>query len=385
MANTNACRSSNDNLVVGRGRVYLDLIINGMYQGERYIGNTPDFTVSSSVDKLDHYSSDHGFRTKDKSINIENSRSGSLTTDNISMENVALMFGGINLQRMQSAQTGVFERINQGNPVRRARQYALGVDADNPQGLGGIDPASVNIGYADASVSISDGTGDIGSIPGVKVLDPENYALDTATGMLWIEDTAPAIIGDVQLVITYDRLASSQEVIISGDDIVECALRFISDNPTGEQKNYYMPKVSISPDGDYALKGDDWQQLGFTFDVLVRDCETPPVIVYGNAKTTAAPVKTLSVQAAAASIPADNATTSTITAKVVDGTGAPVAGETVTFAVTGGTLTSQTGVTNAQGQVQTAVKGTAAGTATVVATLESTGVTKSTSVTLTAV
>lgn len=384
MASTKSCRSSNDNLVVGRGRVFLDLRINGIFQGERYIGNTPDFTLSSSVDKLEHYSSDRGFRVKDKSINIENSRSGSLTTDNISFENVALMFGGIDVTRLVSAQTGVKEVVNAGNPVRRARQYQLGVDSDNPQGLGAIDPASFTIGYADANVSISTGSGDISTIPGVTVLPPENYSLDTDSGALWIEDDAPAIVGEVQLVVGYNRLASSQQVVVSGDDVVEGALRFVSDNPTGDQKNYYMPLVSITPDGDYALKGDDWQQLGFTFDVLERDCETKAVIVYSNAKTTASPVRTLSVSASPTSIPADNTTTSTITAKVVDGTGAPVSGLAISFSATGGTLGTQTGTTNAQGQATTTVKGNAQGTATVVASLEDTGATKSVSVTLTA-
>src|SRR6478736_8088684 len=128
MASSN-CRSSNDNLVVGRGRVYFDQLIKGVYQGERYLGNTPDFSMSTSVDKLDHFSSDRGLRQKDKSINLETTRSLSLTTDNISVENVALFFAGTVLSSLQSAQTGVQEKVNGGSKVMRGRQYQLGVSA----------------------------------------------------------------------------------------------------------------------------------------------------------------------------------------------------------------------------------------------------------------
>lgn len=313
MASSN-CRSSNDNLVVGRGRVYFDQLIKGVYQGERYLGNTPDFSMSTSVDKLDHFSSDRGLRQKDKSINLETTRSLSLTTDNISVENVALFFAGTVLSSLQSAQTGVQEKVNGGSKVMRGRQYQLGVSADYPMGQGGIKPETFNIVYADASASISTGSGDISTLPGVTVLPPENYELDANSGSLWIETDAPDIVGDVQLVVSYDRAASSREVVISTDNVVEGALRFVSDNPEGENMSYYFPKVSISPDGDYALKGDDWQQIGFTAEVLVRDCNTQAVYAYRDTKVAATPLAIATDLPATKSVTAGQALTLTVAA-----------------------------------------------------------------------
>lgn len=313
MASSN-CRSSNDNLVVGRGRVYFDQLIKGVYQGERYLGNTPDFSMSTSVDKLDHFSSDRGLRQKDKSINLETTRSLSLTTDNISVENVALFFAGTVLSSLQSAQTGVQEKVNGGSKVMRGRQYQLGVSADYPMGQGGIKPETFNIVYADASASISTGSGDISTLPGVTVLPPENYELDANSGSLWIEADAPDIVGDVQLVVSYDRAASSREVVISTDNVVEGALRFVSDNPEGENMSYFFPKVSISPDGDYALKGDDWQQIGFTAEVLVRDCNTQAVYAYRDTKVAATPLAIATDLPATKSVTAGQALTLTVTA-----------------------------------------------------------------------
>lgn len=313
MASSN-CRSSNDNLVVGRGRVYFDQLIKGVYQGERYLGNTPDFSMSTSVDKLDHFSSDRGLRQKDKSINLETTRSLSLTTDNISVENVALFFAGTVLSSLQSAQTGAQEKVNGGSKVMRGRQYQLGVSADYPMGQGGIKAETFNIVYADASASISTGSGDISTLPGVTVLPPENYELDANSGSLWIETDAPDIVGDVQLVVSYDRAASSRDVVISTDNVVEGALRFVSDNPEGENMSYYFPKVSISPDGDYALKGDDWQQIGFTAEVLVRDCNTQAVYAYRDTKVAATPLAIATDLPATKSVTAGQALTLTVAA-----------------------------------------------------------------------
>jgi len=45
-------------------------------------------------------------------------------------------------------------------------------------------------------------------------------------------------------------------------------LRFIADNPTGDNIDYYFPNVTLSPNGDYALKSDEWQVVPFTVDIL---------------------------------------------------------------------------------------------------------------------
>jgi len=45
------------------------------------------------------------------------------------------------------------------------------------------------------------------------------------------------------------------------------ALRFISTNPRGPRRDVYIPKITLSPNGDWALKGDDWQTLGFNLKI----------------------------------------------------------------------------------------------------------------------
>ncbi len=49
------------------------------------------------------------------------------------------------------------------------------------------------------------------------------------------------------------------------------SLTFESDNPVGENMNYWFPYVCITPTGNVALKGDAWQTLSFQVEALQRD------------------------------------------------------------------------------------------------------------------
>jgi hypothetical protein len=380
------CTNEQNNLVLGRGRLRFDLLDkNGVPQGERYLGNTPELTVTQDVTTLDHFASDYGVKEMDEQMTLQNTRSGSFTTDNISMENVSIFFGGEYRNDVMTQASDVKEILNGGNLVRQGRTYQLGVDEDYPQGLGGIQASSFVIMYAAAGVSISLGDGDISSISGLTTFPQANYEFDAATGELYIEPDAPDAINPIQLVVQYNRLAQTQEMIISSDDETRGALRFVSDNPKGLQKNYFWPLVKLTPNGDYALKGDDWQVMSFNFGVLRKDCATPMQIVYAPGVTLVG-TPSISAVAVPTSIVADNTATSTITVTVLDGQGTAAPNQDVTFAttLTGATLSKSSGVTDSQGKVTLTVKGTTAGTANVQSKLVSTNTTVTTPVTLTA-
>lgn len=69
-------------------------------------------------------------------------------------------------------------------------------------------------------------------------------------------------------------------VVIGRQDTIFGALTFEADNPVGDNKNYWFPYVNLSPNGNFALKGDTWQQMSFTAEALKRDNETQRVYVY---------------------------------------------------------------------------------------------------------
>ncbi|MGD0586252.1 MAG: Ig-like domain-containing protein [Oryzomonas sp.] len=95
---------------------------------------------------------------------------------------------------------------------------------------------------------------------------------------------------------------------------------------------------------------------------------------------------TVTVSASKASIPADGATTSTITVNVKNFVPTALSGVPVTLSAAGGTLSATSGTTDSSGNVAVTLTSTTAGTATVTASATAAGVTKtgSTTVTITA-
>jgi len=245
------------NYTLGKGKAFFDRYPNNVTitaitqgEGERYIGNTPEFSTSSSSESLSHYDADGGIKVKDDSVQISNDRTGKFVTDNISADNVALFFLGETALVAQTAQTDLTTVITGAN---RGRFYQLGVTADNPTGLRNVKNVTCGkgVGYA------------------TDVVAAGNFQVDAELGRVYIEADAPDINGiDVQF--TFDTDASSREQIVSSSDSIYGGLRFIATNPKGKNRDYYFPYVKLSPDGDYALKGEEWMQIGFTFEILKK-------------------------------------------------------------------------------------------------------------------
>lgn len=391
------CVNEKNNLVLGRGRLFFDRQDNkGNPTGERYLGNTPELNATQDVTTLDHFASDYGVKEMDDQMTLQNTRSGSFITDNISIENVSAFFGGFNQTIVNAQQTDVKEALNASKPITRGYFYQLGQTVDDPQGLGNIDAANFELYYAAANASIVIGSGDLSTVSGLTLLPAGNYELEADTGRVYIEPDAPDLVAPAQLFAQYNRKAGSTDMFITSDDTVRGALRFISDNPKGLQMNYYWPLVNLTPNGDYALKGDDWQQLSFNFGVLKKDCNSPSQITYrptpdaGNAGSGAT-VSTMTLNPT--SIAGDNTATSTITVTVLDANGQPANNQQVTLSrgalpagVSAVTLAQTTLTTNASGVATTTAKATAtgAGTVQITATLVSSGNTKTATLNVTA-
>jgi len=255
--------------VLGKGRIFFDRYPTGVALtaatqglGERYIGNTPEFTTSSSSENLDHYDSDSGIKVKDDSVQLSFDRTGKLVTDSISTENLALLFLGERSTITQTASTGLTTTVT----AKRGMFYQLGASESLPQGVRKV-----------TSVVVTKGAGF--STP---VTMAGNYQIDEDLGRIYIEDDAVAI-NDEAIRITFNTLASTREVVISGSTPIYGALRLVSDNPKGANRDYFFPYVKLAPDGDYALKGEEWQQIGFQFEILKKASSVEAAYVDGRA------------------------------------------------------------------------------------------------------
>lgn len=259
------------NYTLGRGRVFFDrfapnVVVNALTRGdgERYLGNTPEFSTTSESEDLDHFDSDSGIRSKDDSVQLTLDRSGSFVCDNIDAENIAMYFLGTATVLAQAAATAVVD-VFEG--AKQKRMYQLGVTAGNPSGVRNVSNVVVKTGVAFADT----------------VLQPNNYQVDEVRGRIYIEDGSS--IDDEDIQVTFDVAASSRERIVSGSSSVYGSLRFVADNPKGPNRDYFLPYVKLSPDGDYNLKGDEWQQMGFTFEVLKKASSVEAMYIDGQPYT----------------------------------------------------------------------------------------------------
>lgn len=129
------------NQTLGRGKVYFNKFVAGTLAGpgERYIGNTTEFTITTAVENLEHYDSDSGVRVKDLSVEIQRTRSLRLTTDNMSAENIGLLFGADPASRVTASVTDDGDTI----VVQPGMYYQLGVRAARPEGVRNISSVLV--------------------------------------------------------------------------------------------------------------------------------------------------------------------------------------------------------------------------------------------------
>jgi hypothetical protein len=257
---------------LGRGEIYFARKdpTSGVVGGEGYFGNTPSLNISFEPEKLEHFSSDRGIREKDRSVILQVNRTGSLETDNISPENVALFFFGSTDALTVAQDTVVAESVGGTAGVEVGMFYQLGASPASPSG-------SREIIYPGAGGTVF--VLKKGSTPLVYGVD---YTLNAKLGRIEIL-AGDAVDGD-SLTCDYTVAGSNRTRIISGSTPIEGSLRFIAFNPTGENLDYFFPSVTLTPDGEYGLKSDEWQVIPFSVEILKPE-GAEAIYIDGRAQT----------------------------------------------------------------------------------------------------
>ncbi len=237
------------NYTLGRGKVYFSPFISGgkVPEGVRYMGNTPELSLTIEEERLDHFSADAGIKEKDASVALEVTRSGSMVCDDINKENVALFFFGT------SATLAVVEALAEQDDTIIAKiglTHQIGRTLAKPDGARGLLQVIVK--------DVTDVT--------TYVLDTD-YTLDLARGQI-VCLPAAGITEDDVLHITYDQDQVTMDQVISGASPIEGSIMLLENNPVGENHDVIIPECKISPNGDFALKGDDWRTIPFSIDIL---------------------------------------------------------------------------------------------------------------------
>ena len=241
-----------DNYSIGKGIVYFNKKVNGVYEGERDLGNCPEFSYSIPVEELDHYSSRGGLKTKDKKIISQVSPAVSFTLDELTPDNVALLTL---------------------SDIEEITQVAATITGETKPGYKGKRIILENRNIDPATVVVKEGATTL-------VLDTD-YTIDLIKkddkiGRILILETATITADGVDLIIDYDTLGATYKKLKGvAQTIIEGSLRFVSDNPVGNQQELLIHKASITPAGDTAMIGDDWSTLGFAGEILKDEVDHP--------------------------------------------------------------------------------------------------------------
>lgn len=134
--------------------------------------------------------------------------------------------------------------------IYKGRWYQLGVADDLPQGVRKVGSVSID-GIA-----------------------PESYIVEEDTGRIYFNLDAVDVTDGQAAEVTFGVAAHLEEVVIAKGDSIEGELIFLANNAAGDNRDYYWPYVRLTPNGDFALKGDDWQAITFDFEILKRDDRT---------------------------------------------------------------------------------------------------------------
>lgn len=245
-----------NNYTLGRGKIYFAPFNAGTQTpgGERYLGNTPEFSMNITSQNLDHYGSDEGIREKDLIIPLEVTRAGSLTTDNVDPRNLALFFFGSHSALAITGATVTGEAISN---IEIGSFYQLGATNANPSGARGLDihtagPPAKNVVVKKGVTELTEGT---------------DYAVDMELAR--IEILGGTLVKGDNITVDYKTKTQTRDRVVSGSTAIEGALRYIAKNPAGKNIDYYFPWVKITPNGDFQLKAEQAvQQIPLNIEAL---------------------------------------------------------------------------------------------------------------------
>lgn len=256
-----------DNLTVPGGKLYFDRFLDGTTTktGERYMGNSQSASVGSSVNKIACYSNEDGLAEKVDETTLRVDRTFKMKLRNIDDDNLALGLLGIVETVTQASGTVTAEKHNDVIP---GLYYQLGVSAGQPSGVRKVSSVVVKPSGGGTAFTVT-----------------ADYTVDADLGRLYIVPGG-AITSGTDLDVDYAVAAKSWKRIKSTGVQAQGALRVIADNAKGANKDYYFPKVNLSPTGEYVIKSDpespSYAEIELEVEVLKLDDSTEALYVDGR-------------------------------------------------------------------------------------------------------
>lgn len=237
-------------LTLGRGELWLNLFNAGTYvgAGERYLGNTPGFTLTARETAVERKGSSKGKRHIAERHVTEREYTETIICDEIAKLNLALWLGSTSAEQSVAA-TGGGPVISEIFTVNREYGYQLGKSV-NPLGHRNIINVVMKKGVT-------------------PITQANNVVLDAARGRFVVLKDAPDLPNGTALTVEY-KTSGYQRTNVSPLKELRGELRYLAYNAHGRNYDMFFPLVSIEPSGALDLKTADWQRLQFTMTVMKR-------------------------------------------------------------------------------------------------------------------
>ena len=248
---------------LGKGKFYFAQYTPGTQTpgGERYFGYTGAMNVSLTEEKAEAFDSDNQIRKKTESATLSVMYALNFDTSNISIDNLASAFLG----EVNSVAQGAAAVTDEAHTVEQGLHYQLGQNATNVTGVRNI-----------SAVTVTDSAGVT-----TYTVDTD-YQVDLVSGRLFIVPGGGIASGAAEdILVDYTTAVEARDQVKLTGRVIQGAGRFIADNPAGENKDYYWPYIKLGANGDFSLKGDEFQTLPFTAEVLEKDPATAAMYIDG--------------------------------------------------------------------------------------------------------
>lgn len=220
-----------DNYFIGKGNVYW---MGTSDTAWRHVGNVPEFEVSLTIDKLDHFSSMEGTRKKDRSIVREQGGTVRMVLEELTAQNLELALMG---EASSAAVT-----LSTTGDISTGERDILGMAATTNLVTGRR--------YSVAATGIPAGATAVYNGDSTMTLDMDATATTA--------DVALTIAGAISL----DIFSQSEKA---------GKLRFVGSNDVGAQCTYDLNNVSLTPSSSFNPISDEWGNFEVTGEILVDE------------------------------------------------------------------------------------------------------------------
>lgn len=234
---------------LGAGRVYAaELRDDGKYEGERYVGDTPGFSISIESETQKLMDSDGPTAVEVSSWATAVTRNGTLTLRDASPENLAWFVGGSVATVTQAATPVTDESVGEGLALVADRVYQIGLSPSNPVGVRGVTGVAVRT-----------------ASPATTFVLGTDYELDADAGHIRVIPGGN-LATKATVLVDYTPVASTRPRVSTGDTVGKrVRLRYVANNSTGKNKDLVAPRALITPNGEMAFKSRDaWQEFGMS-------------------------------------------------------------------------------------------------------------------------